>query len=431
MKFIELFSGIGGFRYGLEMCNRQHARECCKGEENLSSHNGGNGKGWRSNTFTCIFANDNNKYACQVYRKNFGKEELYEGDITKIIADDIPDFDLLCGGFPCQAFSIAGKRKGFEDTRGTLFFDIARILAAKRPRYLLLENVKGLLSHDDGHTFRTILWVLHGLRYDVQWQVLNSKDFGVPQNRERVFIIGHLRGERRPEVFPIREINKNDTKQSTIHGRNSISRTLTAHYGDVSGDSTKIQILDKTGKVKSKKIASTLTGGGHSGGNHSDMDLLEITKNKPDAQRIYDSNEISKTLKGEGGGQGAKTGLYAMRWQRTEKGKEARRESQANGKDYTPFSEGCREVVPVPGKNVGAITAQAVAKDSLIGNEMQIRRLTPTECERLQAFPDGWTEGISDSQRYKCLGNALTTSVVKEIGKRLINTLHLQKNIID
>jgi len=167
------------------------------------------------------------------------------------------------------------------------------------------------------------------------------------------------------------------------------------------------------------------------GGNQENNGLIELTKNKPDAQRIYDSNEISKTLKGEGGGQGAKTGLYAMRWQRTEKGKEARRESQANGKDYTPFSEGCREVVPVPGKNVGAITAQAVAKDSLIGNEMQIRRLTPTECERLQAFPDGWTEGISDSQRYKCLGNALTTSVVTEIGKRLKNTLHLQKNIID
>ena len=110
---------------------------------------------------------------------------------------------MLVGGFPCQAFSIAGKRKGFEDTRGTLFFDIARIIKAKQPRLVFLENVKGLLSHDNGETSRTIIATLDELGYDIQWQVLNSKNHGVPQNRERVFIVGNRRGTERPNVFPI------------------------------------------------------------------------------------------------------------------------------------------------------------------------------------------------------------------------------------
>lgn len=125
------------------------------------------------------------------------------GDITTIDAGQLPDFDLLVGGFPCQAFSIAGKRQGFQDTRGTLFFDLARILQAKQPRYFIFENVKGLLSHDDGQTFKTIIEATSELGYDCQWQVLNSKDFGVPQNRERVFIVGHRRETKRPDVFPL------------------------------------------------------------------------------------------------------------------------------------------------------------------------------------------------------------------------------------
>ena len=134
----------------------------------------------------------------------------------------IPRHDLLVGGFPCQSFSIAGKRKGFDDIRGTLFFDIARILSDKRPRYFILENVKGLLSHDEGKTFQTILGVLTDLGYEYQWQVLNSKNFGVPQNRERVFIIGNLRGESRPKVFPITTSSQqNESKGVLAHTLNS------------------------------------------------------------------------------------------------------------------------------------------------------------------------------------------------------------------
>ena len=149
----------------------------------------------------CIGYSEIDKYAVQVYQSHFPEHKNY-GDIKSIDVAELPDFDLLVGGFPCQSFSIAGKRGGFNDTRGTLFFEITRILKSKQPRLCLLENVKGLLSHDEGRTFRTIIATLDELGYDVQWQVLNSKNFGVPQNRERVFIVGHLRGTARPQVFP-------------------------------------------------------------------------------------------------------------------------------------------------------------------------------------------------------------------------------------
>jgi len=154
----------------------------------------------------------------------------------------------LVGGFPCQSFSIAGKRKGFDDTRGTLFFDIARIVKVKRPRIVFLENVKGLLNHDNGRTFTTIIATLDELGYNAEWQVLNSKHFGVPQNRERVFIVGYLRGECQPEIFPL-SIKSNGTHKTicklgpfrgNIEYPNGISNTITKSYGMESGDSTKV-----------------------------------------------------------------------------------------------------------------------------------------------------------------------------------------------
>ena len=148
------------------------------------------------------------KYAVKTYNKNF-KTNWKPTDITKLHASEVPQHDLLCAGFPCQSFSIAGKRKGFEDTRGTLFFDICRIAKHHRTPLLFLENVKGLLSHDEGLTFRTILQTLSELGYSIKWEVLNSKHFGVPQNRERVFIIGHLGG------FP-RQLDSRSIRYTTI-----------------------------------------------------------------------------------------------------------------------------------------------------------------------------------------------------------------------
>ncbi len=160
--FIDLFAGIGGFRIAMQEL---------KGK--------------------CVFSSEIDKYAKQTYDLNFG--EVPFGDITKIDENDIPEHDILCAGFPCQAFSIAGKRKGFEDeTRGTLFFDIKRIIDAKRPKAFFLENVKGLTNHDKGRTLKTILKVLReDLDYFVpEPRIMNAKDFGVPQNRERIFIVG-------------------------------------------------------------------------------------------------------------------------------------------------------------------------------------------------------------------------------------------------
>ncbi len=361
MKFIDLFSGIGGFRYGLEVCNRNGKAKKRNGEtdpsikgvqkcdESISSNRNTTITNRGQEKFHCVYSNEWDKYANQIYKKHYG--ECDTRDIRTVDAKDIPDHDLLCGGFPCQSFSIAGKRRGFDDTRGTLFFEIARILKEKRPRLCLLENVKGLLSHDNGRTFKTIISTLVELGYDIQWQVLNSKNFGVPQNRERVFIIGHLRGTPRPKVFPIGESNEWDSEART-KGKLRGSDTASAlKRRDYKGGTTFINELEYIGGVISKR----------------DMwlkDGKQNSRNFSQGQRVYGTKGISSTLAGNAGGLGGKTGLYQT--------------------------------------------------------DMKIRRLTPTECERLQGFPDGWTEGISDTQKYKCLGNAVTTYVIEFIGSRLI-----------
>jgi DNA (cytosine-5)-methyltransferase 1 len=210
MKYFSMFSGIGGFEYGIE--------KAIKGAE-------------------CVGFSEIDKYAIAIYKYHFPTHTEF-GDAFKIDPGTIPDFDLLCGGFPCQAFSIAGKRGGFEDTRGTLFFEIARIVSVKRPKFLLLENVKGLLSHDHGKTFGTILSTLSDLGYFLEWQVLNSKDFGVPQNRERVFIVGHLGGISRGQVFPIGEVGQNNPEQLIegsqgyrVYSTKGLSTTLASQAG--------------------------------------------------------------------------------------------------------------------------------------------------------------------------------------------------------
>ena len=178
------------------------------------------------------------------------------GDITKVRTSDLPDFELLVGGFPCQAFSVAGKRGGFNDTRGTLFFEIARILKDKKPPYFLLENVKGLLSHDKGRTFKTILGVLSDLGYIVQWTLLNSADFQVPQRRERVFIEGYLGGGSAGEVLSVRRnCRKNITKMNSFRDKHrrfsvypdtdTVTRTLTATGQNGGGNQVIFEPLSK------------------------------------------------------------------------------------------------------------------------------------------------------------------------------------------
>ena len=178
MKFLDMFAGIGGFRFAMEQAGHE-----------------------------CVGFCEIDKFARASYKAiHDTKGEIELHDVTQVTEEEIRnigDVDVICGGFPCQAFSIAGNRRGFDDTRGTLFFEVARFASILKPKYLFLENVKGLLNHDNGNTFEVIISTLDELGYDVEWQVLNSKDFGVPQNRERVFIIASLRGERTRRVFPI------------------------------------------------------------------------------------------------------------------------------------------------------------------------------------------------------------------------------------
>jgi site-specific DNA-cytosine methylase len=331
-----MFSGIGGFELGI-----QRAFSSTQGEGQPTETPTGNKERLSEQLselslqgLACVGYSEIDKYAIKVYERQFNgkgdngrhiqeqttknlqngstdieggesgqpkstERHINFGDATAINPTDLPDFDLLVGGFPCQAFSIAGKRNGFNDTRGTLFFDIARILAEKRPRHLVLENVKGLLSHDSGKTFQTILGVLSDLGYRVEWQVLNSKDFGVPQNRERIYIVGHLGGECSGQVFPI-------------------------------GNSK--ETVNKVG-VQKRPRSST--------------------------QPIWRVSDSEKSR---------------------------------------------RDIL----------------------SSHQIRRLTPLECERLQGFPDNWTalgigeEPISDTQRYKMCGNAVTVNTVQAVMERLI-----------
>jgi DNA (cytosine-5)-methyltransferase 1 len=388
MKFIELFCGIGGFRYGLEQIQKttdyrwdmSYTLSVSDSEEQRQQYN-----------FRCVWANDIDKYACQVYRYRFGTGELYEGDIRTVDAATIPDHDLIVGGFPCQSFSIAGKRGGFEDTRGTLFFEICLIARAKRTKYLFLENVKGLLNHNQGKTFETIIRTLDELGYDCEWQVLNSKFHGVPQNRERVFIIGHLRGERRFQVFPIGEGNGADNE---LQGR-PITGAITARRGNSQSDGD--YIIESQRQAQDLKFMYGIMG------DKNKMwleDGKDNSRNFPQGQRVYSPEGISAQLTEQGGGWGAKTGLYEI--------PETAQALQTDGQLRT-------------GTSCGTNKPQSARS---------IRRLTPVEWERLQGFKDNWTKYgidkngkevlISDSQRYKMCGNAVTTNVITAIGEKLV-----------
>ena len=215
IRFFDLFSGIGGFREGLQ----------------------------RAGGFTCVGHCEADAYADHNYRVLFDTEgEWFCNDARNIETERMPDFDLLCAGFPCQAFSIAGRREGFADARGTLFFEVARLVADKRPAYFLLENVPGLLSHDKGRTFHTILSTLSELGYHVEWKVLNSKDFGVPQSRKRVYIVGYLDGRCVGKILPFPKTNGTALIQvhagkqgERVYAEEGLSCTLTSGAGGMGG----------------------------------------------------------------------------------------------------------------------------------------------------------------------------------------------------
>lgn len=239
-KFIDLFAGIGGIRLGFEAVG-------CE----------------------CVFSSEIDRSARQTYAANFGEEPA--GDITQIEAEEIPDFDILLAGFPCQAFSIIGKKEGFaNETSGTLFFEIERILKAKRPRAFLLENVKNLTSHDGGRTFTTIKEHLQALGYRVYTQVLNALDFGVPQKRERIFIVGlreDVQGEFTfPERIPVEQRQRlSDILESDVtskyYVKDEIRESRVARLKDKNYPRPYISHENISGSVTPHPYASALRAG--------------------------------------------------------------------------------------------------------------------------------------------------------------------------
>ena len=407
MKFLDLFAGIGGFRLGMESAGHE-----------------------------CVGFCEIDKYARASYKAIHNTEgEIELHDITTVSDESIRGFgsvDVICGGFPCQAFSIAGHRRGFEDTRGTLFFEICRFASILRPKYLFLENVRGLLNHDGGATFETIIRTLDGLGYDVEWQVLNSKNFGVPQNRERVFIIGHLRGQRTRNVFPIlRENTKSDNQQSKIenignvnpsgNGMNGevyssqgLAPTLTTNKGE--GQKIAIPVLTPDRATKRQNGRRFKTDGEPmftltAQDRHGVVVENEIRKygtiqpNYNQSGVVYDTDGIAPTIRAyQGGGLEPK-----IRVKEATKQGFAEAEIGDSVNLSHPNSKTRRGRV---GKQI-ANTLLTGESQGVVEPDFRIRKLTPRECWRLQGFPD-WAfdkaqEVNSNSQLYKQAGGALTS----------------------
>lgn len=389
MKFLDLFAGIGGFRLGMESAGHE-----------------------------CIGFCEIDKFARASYKAihdTRGEIELH--DITAVSDESIRRIgrvDIICGGFPCQAFSIAGARRGFEDTRGTLFFEIARFASILKPKYLFLENVKGLLNHDRGNTFEVILSTLDELGYNVEWESINSKNFGVPQNRERVFIIGHLRGGCTRRIFPLSGESQPISSQSVVkignvnssgNGMNGevyqadgLAPTLTTNKGE--GQKIAIPILtpDRTDK---RKNVRTFKSDGEPMFNltaqdkHGILIAGKLPGNHEQNSRVYDTDGISPTLSTmQGGGQEPKI--------------------IQRGHGYNQGGE--HDIAPT-------LTSNSYHENNHLSDGFRIRKLTPRECWRLQGFPD-WAfdkaqEVNSNSQLYKQAGNSVTVSVIAAIAKEL------------
>ena len=534
MKYLSLFSGIGGFELGLENSKYE---------------------------FECIGFSEINDYAKAIYTRWFPRHRDL-GDASEIDPKELQDFELLVGGFPCQAFSLAGKRQGFDDTRGTLFFEIARICAEKQPKYLLLENVKGLLSHDGGRTFKKILGVLSELGYDVEWQIFNSKSFGTAQNRERLFIKGYFRDKCGSEILSVkrsnREIGVSQRKglKPVKFNRQVKKRVHDADYGELSiflkdaknaANISIREISEKLGKPKSEvehwfrtdkffapptediwfdlkqmlsinddkydafltefewvdgvfemdkraydenglaptvtttdtlakiNVVGNLSDSGHRGGDVFDGDGItrsltatnykhplkvaepQIKKvgstNGHQSGDVFDVDGVSPTLCGMEKAKSIvkiKEDPFSVEkvYGSTQKHRAETdgsycptlTEAMGKGGGHIPMmklktntKKGYDEVTAGDGVRVCHPTSklargrtQKNATGSLstacdwgtVDKDFRIRRLTPRECERLQAFPDDWTRygadgnEISDTQRYTCLGNAVTTTVV-------------------
>ena len=391
LKFLDLFAGIGGFRLGMEAAGHE-----------------------------CVGYVEIDKFARKSYEAIHNTEgEWTAHDITSVTDDairGIGSIDIICGGFPCQAFSVAGKRKGFNDTRGTLFFEIMRFASILRPRYLFLENVTGLLNHEGGDTFETIIRTLDEVGYDAEWDCINSKEY-VPQNRERVFIIGHSRESSTRKVFPIGEAS------GTVDESRITTGTLTARYPESQREGTYIETYGKAGAIN-------LVGNINPFGNGMN-------------EQVYSSEGLSPTLttnKGEGPKIVQKPrgfnngGLHYIAPTLTSNSYHENnllkiKEATKQGYDIAYPGDSINYSVPDSKTRRGRVgkgianTLDTGCQQGVLTEEYRIRKLTPRECWRLQGFPDWAFDKAatvnSDSQLYKQAGNSVTVNVIEAIAKEL------------
>lgn len=376
----------------------------------------------------CVGYVEWNKYARKSYEAiHQVKDEWTRHDITKVTNEEWRELrgrvEIITGGFPCQAFSIAGKRRGFQDTRGTMFFEIARAAQQIQPQFLFLENVKGLLNHDKGNTFRTILSTLDELGHDVEWCVCNNKWFGIPQNRERTFIVARLRGCGRSEVFPV-ERKDRTTTANDLKRINDADKTKELVGFDASN-----RFYDVSG------ISPTIT-------THEEPKIMVIGNVNPSergmGRKVYHSEGLSPTLT-VGTGEGPKimlTGSDNRKLNRSSKAKVVLSETgerqplfirEATKKGFSEARPGDSVNLAFPtstnrrGRVGKQISNTIVTGDSqgVVTEELRIRKLTPKECWRLQSFPDWAYERaakvVSASQLYKQAGNSVAQEVVYQI----------------
>ena len=415
-----MFAGIGGFRSGLSKFG---------------------------DFFMPIGFCEIDPYARRAYEAIYDtKGELFFEDARKIVPEELPDIDLICGGFPCQSFSIAGKRGGFEDARGTLFFEIARIARVKRPKYLLLENVPGLLSHDSGRTFATILGTLSELGYDVAWQVLNSADFGVPQSRKRVFLVCCLGEECTGEILSFTDSNPKTIVQKLggrqgdrIYGQEGLSCTLTSSAGGFAGNTG----LYSVGQLPIKSFTKSGYQIAEPG------DSIDLAYPNLNSRRGRVGKQIAHTLTTS-----STQGVYCIDMNPEPKITElarcitARQDSgignrrgehsgvlEKVGDGPCAFLNPERETVRQQGRRMKApeepmftLTTQDLHG---IAEHDRIRKLMPIECWRLQGFTDeqflkAQSAGISDARLYKMAGNAVSVPVITALGA-VIKRIHERK----
>ena len=370
IRYFDMFAGIGGFRAGLD----------------------------RAGGFQCVGHCEIDKYADASYRAihDIGKEEVYYPDATKIDPGGMPDFDLLCAGFPCQSWSASGRKLGFADPRGALFFEIARLAEARKPAYLLLENVPRILLHDQGRAFATILSTLHELGYGLEWNVCDSADHQVPQSRRRVYIVGYLDSRCAGQVFPLAGANGKALVQvlggpqgSRVYDVKGVACTQTAGAGGMGG---------KTGLYLIPPGAAF-------------VDLSVGEPRRTDTARCLTARYGQTTLSNH---RAERSGVLLIK-EGTKQGYQAAAPGDSVDLGY-PGSK-------TRGGRVSKLAHDAAGVQGIVERGGRIRRLMPRECLRLQGFAEDQIDRLlaitSDAQAYKQAGNSVTVNVIEAIGRRI------------